>query len=121
MTTNSNTNGRTVRVCRIAGGTFAVMAGLLALWAAAGMDGSADTMMIFGLILSGVGLVFAAVACLMAANAVEEAQGEIYERGETITMLNSEIEDLKHDLNRELNPLDYITVDELDWQMGRRA
>ena len=119
MTSNSNTSERKIKYLRITGAVLGVMAGLIAIWAAAGMDGSADTMMIFGLILSGIGLVFAAVACLMAANAVEEALGEIFERDETITMLNSEIEDLKHDLNRERNPLDYITVEELDWEMGR--
>ena len=121
MTSNSNTSERKIKYLRITGAVLGVMAGLLALWAAAGMDGRADTLMIMGLIVSGIGLVFAALACLIAANAVEEAQSEIYERGETINLLNSEIEDLKHDLNRERNPLDYITVEELDWEMGRQA
>ena len=115
MKTNRTNSLRVAASALLASGTG------LGAYAAAGMDGSANTMMIFGLILSGLGLGFAALACLMAANAVEEALGEIFERDETITMLNSEIEDLKHDINRERNPLDYITVEELDWEMGRRA
>ena len=121
MTSNSTTNQKTVRVCRIAGGTFAVMAGLLALWAAAGIDGRADTLMILGLIVSGLGLGFAALACLMAANAVEEADEVIAELDETITAKNDTIDDLQYELDYTNNPLNYITVDELDWEMGRQA
>lgn len=108
-----------IKYLRVTGAVLGVMAGLIAIWAAAGMDGSADTMMIFGLILSGIGLVFAALACLMAANAVEEADEAIAELDEIIKAKNGTIDDLQYELDYANNPLEFITVDELDWEMGR--
>ena len=71
---------------RVTGGVFIAVACILVFWAAMAMDAKAESMMVLGLVTSGLGMVIAALACLMAANAVEEALGEIFERDETITM-----------------------------------
>ena len=73
MTTNSNTNGRTLRIA--AGGLLASGTGFGA-YAAACMDGGASVDVIGVLVLSGLGLALAGCAALYAAQKIEEARAD---------------------------------------------
>ena len=73
MTTNSNTNGRTLRIA--AGGLLASGTGFGA-YAAACMDGGAGVDVIGVLVLSGLGLALAGGAALYAAQKIEEARAD---------------------------------------------
>lgn len=120
MTSNSNT--KRINPYRLSGGVLITTGVGFAFVAAMSMDGGGA---VLPLVASGILSVLAGVGLLMAARALDELEENYSEYvdllKEEIEYKNRHIEDLATDLNRELNPLNYITVEELDWEMGRRA
>lgn len=105
---------------RLSGGVLIATGVGFAFVAAMSMDGGGA---VLPLVASGILSILAGVGLLLAAKALDELEENYSEYvellKEEIEYKNDQIEDLKTDLDRERNPLNYITVDELDWKMGR--
>ena len=115
-------NTKRINPYRLSGGVLIATGVGFAFVAAMSMDGGGA---VLPLVASGILSILAGIGLLMAARWIDEL---VESHAECVDLLkeeieckNDQIEDLKTDLDRERNPLNYITVDELDWEMGRQA